>query len=309
MNSYCSGAINIPDLANCNTIHFDNSSATYDDASFCQSGSVGTWYQFTASVPSIEVEAVDLVSYDSDRLIGVQAFEGTCGNLNLLDCNNGFCENDCSFILNDLVIGQVYYLYFHSSFIVEGDICVQAVDGNICNDDALTLDMDIANQATYQTQQTITAEGMIPTADNTIFVAEESITLMPGFHAQAGAEFHAYIEDCTPSSPLVETPAEVRSTPAITPTEPIAAVHDLTVAPNPFRYSTTLTYTLEATTAVNLQIYSMSGQLVQELVTQEIQQQGSYEYAFEPKADAGNFYFAVMTTPEQVITKKLIFIR
>jgi len=53
----------------------------------------------------------------------------------------------------------------------------------------------------------------------------------------------------------------------------------------------------------------MSGQLVKELVTQEIQPQGNYEYIFEPKQDLGNFYFAVMITPEQIITKKMIFIR
>jgi len=86
-------------------------------------------------------------------------------------------------------------------------------------------------------------------------------------------------------------------------------VQDLSVAPNPFQYSTTLKYKLEKATEVNLRIYDMSGQLVQELVTQETQNQGNYEYTFEPKQDSGNFYFAVMTTPEQVITKKLIFIR
>lgn len=309
-NDDCLNAEEILDLSNCNVLHPSTYGANSEGFVSCNANVVDIWYKFTANVAEVEFNSIEFGNYNSDYQLNIEVYSGSCNNLQLAhDICYALCDNGCDFIVNELVLGDTYYVRISARDAYEGDFCVQAVDGSICNENPLLLDMATTNQATYQTQQTITAEGMIPNTDNTTFIAEQSITLMPGFHAQAGAEFHAYIEDCTPASPFVETPAEERTAPEIKQTESTELVQELTVAPNPFRYSTTLKYTLEKSTAVNLSIYAMSGQLVKEIVSESIQQAGNYEYTFEPNGNAGNTYFAVMTTPEQVMTKKLILIR
>jgi len=59
----------------------------------------------------------------------------------------------------------------------------------------------------------------------------------------------------------------------------------------------------------DFEIFSMNGSLIKELVPQQWQTTGNYEYLFEPTTNAGNIYFAVLTTAEEVISKKMIFIK
>lgn len=64
-----------------------------------------------------------------------------------------------------------------------------------CESSAIVL--DTTEEMVYRTDATITSTGMVESADPTFYVAEESITLMPGFHAVAGSEFTAMIATCT----------------------------------------------------------------------------------------------------------------
>jgi len=51
---------------------------------------------------------------------------------------------------------------------------------------------------------------MVESTDPTFYVAEESISLLPGFHAVAGSEFTAMIAACSPST-LTSPVAQARS--------------------------------------------------------------------------------------------------
>ena len=62
-------------------------------------------------------------------------------------------------------------------------------------------------------------------------------------------------------------------------------------------------------TQVGLNIYNINGQLIQQLVKPQLQSTGVYEYTYEPETNTGNVFFAVLITPEQVISKKMIFIK
>ena len=86
-------------------------------------------------------------------------------------------------------------------------------------------------------------------------------------------------------------------------------IADFQIAPNPFHHSTTIQYNLSEDTEINLQIFSINGDLIKELAPKQWQTKGNYEYQFQPTANAGNIYFAVLTTAEAVMSKKLIFIR
>jgi len=67
-----------------------------------------------------------------------------------------------------------------------------------CEAAALVLDTTV--ETVYRTETTITSNGEVESSDETFYVAAESITLMPGFHAVAGSEFTAMIMDCSTST-------------------------------------------------------------------------------------------------------------
>lgn len=162
----------------------------------------------------------------------------------------------------------------------------------------------------YQASFSLASKGMIDENEIVFFKAGYEITLLPGFHAEVGAQFHAEIAACTSNAYTPEIPATERiTTPIIETVQEVSTINDLTIAPNPFYQSTTIKYTLSENTEVSLHVFGMGGQLVQELITTVPQSKGAYEYTFEPKMYSGNVYFAVLVTAEEVLSKKMIFIR
>jgi len=70
--------------------------------------------------------------------------------------------------------------------------------------------LDATEEMVYRTDATITSTSMVESTDPTFYVAEESISLLPGFHAVAGSEFTAMIAACSPST-LTSPVAQARS--------------------------------------------------------------------------------------------------
>ena len=246
-NNDCVDAIEILDLAACNTLHINLLGADSEDINFgCDQNAGDVWYKFTANVPKIEFLNLDFSTYGTTYLLA-EFYEAPCSNLNRnTDCFY-LCEGECDFTVNDLTIGAEYYIRFwnDSNNNFEADVCIQASNGNICNDVPLNLNQDVINQATYQTAHSITAEGMITNNQSTNLIAQEVITLMPGFHAEAGATFTAFIENCTPNSSLIEEEnsiAQTRQSENLAVQLPIKTVNDLKLTPNPFYESTTIKY-------------------------------------------------------------------
>lgn len=308
-NNNCLDAIEIEDLSNCNLLHPNTFGATSNDLTACDLSVIDVWYQFTANISSINFGNMNTAYSNPYGSMNIEIYSGSCDNL--VSVNNScytLCDT-CDFTLDNLVIGERYYIRATSGETYEADFCVQAQNGNICNPSLLSFTSDTTNQATYQTQQTITAQGRIVNSDSTTFISENSITLMPGFHAEAGAKFHAYIKNCTPPVTLVEIPSENRHIEKIIEKASLITINELIVAPNPFTQSTFIKYTLMEDAAISLNIFSMDGRLVEKIVPFQPQIKGNYEYVFAPKENTGNIYFAVMTTPEHRITKKMIFIR
>lgn len=194
----------------------------------------------------------------------------------------------------------------------EGAVYIfEGCDGGKCDGNNLTINTtnngSFLPDDEYWAMSTLTSDITLSNVSEINYKAGSTIVLKEGFHAPNGASFSATIEQCQiQEDNLIEQNLQLSSR-ANQLSEEITM--GLKITPNPFQYSTTIKYTLEKASTVNLRIYDMSGQLVKELVAQEKQSEGIHEYTFESKVDAGNFYFAVLTTPESVITKKLILIR
>lgn len=78
----------------------------------------------------------------------------------------------------------------------------------------------------------------------------------------------------------------------------------LQIAPNPAKKHTVISYSLEKTANVQLNIYNTVGQLVQELVT-ESQQQGNHQYQLNNTLPAG-VYIAKLAIDGVISTKKIV---
>lgn len=314
-NDNCVDAIEIKDIANCNLVHPNLLGATTESNAFgCDQNAIDVWYKFTANVPEVEIKDIDIASYGSPNL-AIDVYEGPCDNLTrkINECK-GLCDfdpADCEFSVDNLIIGKEYYIRIWANNSGEADFCIQALNGDICNDVPLNLNGEPLNPATFQTNMTITSDGTIPSGDSTSFIAAQNITLTPGFEVQAGAKFYAYIESCTPVAAFIETAEETKErgvTKDLKINKDIANI-PFSIAPNPFSRATTIQYALGEETRVSLKVYAMNGGLVKDIIPNRVQQKGVYEYNFEPETNKGNIYFAVLVTGEEVLMKKLVFIR
>ena len=78
--------------------------------------------------------------------------------------------------------------------------------------------------------------------------------------------------------------------------------------PNPFNPTTTIPYVLPETSDVRLDIYNVSGQLVQTLVNEQ-QPEGRYEQQFNASQLASGMYFYRLIVNDFVNTKRLLLIK
>lgn len=78
--------------------------------------------------------------------------------------------------------------------------------------------------------------------------------------------------------------------------------------PNPFNPGTIIEYKLAKRQQVKLQIFNILGQEIA-LLVDEIQNVGSYKINWKPGKVTSGVYFYRLTTPSQVITKKMLLIR
>lgn len=81
--------------------------------------------------------------------------------------------------------------------------CACAPPASDCDPDLVINDNPIASD-TYQAENTITSQGVVPNGNDVTFKAGNEIDLLPNFHAQEGAEFHALIEECPPAAILLD---------------------------------------------------------------------------------------------------------
>jgi hypothetical protein len=88
------------------------------------------------------------------------------------------------------------------------------------------------------------------------------------------------------------------------------SLHDFRLSqnhPNPFRRSTTISYSLLAATEVTLSIYDITGRLVETLVN-ETQQSGIHQVRWNRKTNSSGVYFYRLSVGEFVETRKMVVV-
>lgn len=167
----------------------------------------------------------------------------------------------------------------------------------------------IIHPGTYQAGETITSTGGVAVGESVTFKAGQSITLLPGFHVDNNATFHAYLEDCSIVPPQEAEPTIITAKQIATEVPILQKPLTLKIQPNPFWQETSIVYELKESKQVDLRVFDMNGKLVTTIVPNQLQESGTYQYDFKPIDAGATVYFAILITEDAVISKKMIFIR
>lgn len=133
-----------------------------------------------------------------------------------------------------------------------------------------------------QAIETIEAVSKIPTITTVEYRAGQSIVLQPGFQANAGAVFTAYIR------PISDVSLKIRA------------------YPNPFDQSAIIDFTLPNAAMVNLFIVNEKGQIVRRLVENSQLSAGQHQFEWKAEAVSPGVYIPVLKTERQQISDRLI---
>lgn len=207
--------------------------------------------------------------------------------------------------------GEIYgrqepltFTYLPEDVLPEAAYCTGS-SGSACMGDDLLIEIDHTVSATLRAGNTITSGIKVAEEIEVIYKAGSNIRLTPGFRVMPGGMFRAMIDDCDvdPSPAEASLPDPVKS-----PAE-IGTHTRFEVFPNPSRGLIQLDWVLANETSVRIELYTPSGQLLQEVLPEATMPKGrSLEQVQLPDLPAG-VYWLVAHTPSRRITKQLFILQ
>ena len=216
---------------------------------------------------------------------------------------------DCATIgLNQLVLYAKNQVGIIDSVTVSLRVTDDSVVCNGCQAVDLLMETPMLKSGVYIAGNNIRTTGAINKDSTVILRAGQSIQLLPGFHAQAEANFWAQILDCSVALEAQAKVTDTRSTTFLKQVEKITAI-TLKAAPNPFQESTNIQFDLPAAAVVNLAVYDVNGQVVKSLIREEFYELGPHQLVFENENYAPTIYFLVLKTENEQVVQKLMLIR
>jgi len=167
-----------------------------------------------------------------------------------------------------------------------------------CTADNLTLNGSVA-PADYKARLTITSAGTVGTGDTVLYKAVQSITLSPGFTAEAGSFFRARTDDCSTGSSSVD----LRSS---TPAKAAPNALESKVYPNPFHDAFTLDLELPEDAPVSIGLHSLDGQMVRQLLRNEVMSAGLHRLTIDASHLPDGMYVLHIESGNQTLTQKVV---
>ena len=166
---------------------------------------------------------------------------------------------------------------------------------------AIALVIDTTEETVYRTQQTILSTGMVETNNSTFYIAEQSITLMPGFHAMAGSEFTAIIAVCMP--PTLSEPVQSRITNL---SNKQIGKHKVKLFPNPVVNELTIAINAHKAGILDIRVYDVLGKELRNLNRRKIITKGEEQLVLSVEALTAGLYYCRIKIGEETITKSFV---
>jgi len=172
-----------------------------------------------------------------------------------------------------------------------------------------------------QSNKIIADDVIVDDVSNVTFQAKESITLKPGFHAEAGSDFLAYIDpyfSCdfgqlrrmiqVDNRGVTKETNEPQATYKTTFTENQDKLLDfnLNIYPNPFQQTTKIEYNLLKEEIVTISIFDIKGNEIIKLKGRDKHKTGTYSIDLNLSNYPSGTYIVMISTSEEKISKKII---
>ncbi|GEM_PF-550094 len=166
-----------------------------------------------------------------------------------------------------------------------------------CEGNTLNLDTSTAN--IYRTESTITSTSIINSPNPIHYIAAESITLMAGFHAQAGSDFTAMIADCSVAS-IRESLAQTKTS------NPFKGIPTIKLFPNPVVDNFTLEINAFQAGKVDIRVYDVLGKEIGILTRQQNINKGLSTIALPAESLTTGLYYCKIRIGEADFTKSFV---
>jgi hypothetical protein len=266
MSLYCSNAISITENGQYEAIGPSCGNGCYN----CSGSTNANWFTFTPS----QNGTVTIGSCDNGVDTRFFVYSGRCESLTALASSDDHCSLSpsssylyASLIENLAVVKNTTYyiewdnkwssLAFNFDFNFTPDNVLLVPE---CTTDARVFYQNNQNQTVFGNHRTVNTSATIQNGQSVTIVASEGITLSPGFTAEAGSSFTAYIEECAPSSEIHHVEQSLSDEEIIEINkEPHAT---LNLFPNPFHEELTLEILPETNGLVQIFVYNLQGQQV-----------------------------------------------
>lgn len=164
----------------------------------------------------------------------------------------------------------------------------------------------------YEAENCISSTGFVENSSNVIMHAGKTVYLKPGFIADTGANFHAFIEGCDVGSNLVSSQNEnvnVLTTAVneeVNDQDELVRIHNF---PNPFEGFMNFEFELSNASVISLEIFDVTGHLMVTPVKNQEFDQGIHFLPFNGTLLEEGIYFYRLTSEHGIITKKMILCR
>jgi len=160
----------------------------------------------------------------------------------------------------------IYQVCDTANLCASDTVFITIEDALLCAGDHLVKNDSGVVDGSYIAGNTVTSAGIINNGAKVKFIAGNTVTLLPGFHAQAGADFTATIEECNSANNLnteaVAREIEEEETSFIEYTDNTIQQNSLLVRPNPFRGITTIDYELATDSPVWIGLHDLTGKIL-----------------------------------------------
>jgi uncharacterized repeat protein (TIGR01451 family) len=175
-----------------------------------------------------------------------------------------------------------------------------------CMAESMQKDENGIASGNYVVSNNITSSGTIQNPENVQFIAGNSITLQPGFSANAGSSFRATIQNCRP---MQEANSILESTPELENSRiknhPIAK-NKLFIRPNPFSHFAVIEYELNSASRASLTLHDITGKRLKTLVPPSNLAKGNYQYEITGMSFPSGIYWVTLRTEKAILTKKVV---
>ena len=241
------------------------------------------------------------VSFGADNDIpggdGVQDCVDIClGGNDSIDSDNSGLPDDCDCSPTDATNDFVALNQTELDALLQ-DIILLGVDTLLRR-----ADLELTSDATIEAQG-------VNDYPVVVFQAASKITLGAGFHAKAGSDFIAFLEDCLPAASINEPIPTVTQKQQVDFLAPVVGEVDLQVLPNIVNQQAAVKIGLPTAQVISLQLYNQQGQLIRTLLRDNPHLKGNHYFRLNASELDGGMYLLRLQGDGVLETRKVMVVR